>query len=1438
MKTIDEFLSELRHLDVKLWNEGDRLRYKAPKETLTPALLQELKERKAEILAFLHKANAATSSNLSPILPVPRDGNLPLSFAQARLWFLAQLEPDSPAYNIPAAFRLTGLLNVTALSQSLSEIVRRHEVLRTTFPSVDGQPKQVISLDTALTLPVIDLRELPPDQGLSEAQRLATEEAQESFDLATGPLFRVKLLRLEEAEYMLLVTMHHIVYDGWSHDIFLRELAALYDAFSSGKPSPLPELPIQYADFAHWQREWLQGEVLESQRDYWKQQLNGSLPILQLPTDYPRPPVQTYQGGYQSLELPKNLTKALKDLSQQERGTLFMTLLAAFQTLLYRYTRQEDMIVGTPIAGRNQVEAEGLIGFFVNTLALRTYLSGNPSFQELLGRVREVALGAYAHQDLPFEKLVEELQPERDRSRTPLFQVMFVLQNTPTSALELPGLTVNSLNINNGTAKFDLTLFIMETAQGLRASLEYNTDLFNAATITRMLGNFQTLLEGIVANPQQRLLDLPLLTAAEQHQLLVEWNNTTKEYPQDKCIHQLFEAQVEQAPDAVAVVFEGQQLTYRELNARANQLAHYLQVLGVGSEVLVGICVERSLEMLVGLLGILKAGGAYVPLDPMYPLERLAFMLEDASVSVLLTQARLVESLPQHHAPVVCLDGDWELIAQYGEENVSSGVMPKNLAYVIYTSGSTGKPKGVLVEHRGLLNLVFWHRRTFAVSPKDRATQLAGSAFDASVWELWPYLTAGASIYIANEQTRVLPQQLRDWLVKNAITISFLPTPLAESILSLAWPSDVALRTLLTGGDKLHNYPSLSVPFELVNNYGPTENTVVTTSGFIPAKPRTETAPLIGRPIANTQVYLLDEKLQPVPIGVPGELYVSGDGLARGYLNRPDLTAQKFIPHPFSDNQSVSGAAPEELAGRDSALRLYRTGDLARYLPDGNIEFLGRLDEQVKIRGFRIELGEIEALLAQHPDLREVVVIVREDIPGNKYLAAYVVPKLEASPPPISELRSFLKAKLPDYMVSGTFVFLEAMPLTPNGKIDRRALPVPASSRREQEDNFVAPSTPTEEILAAIWTEVLGLQQVGINDNFFELGGHSLLAARLFAQIEKKLGRNLPLANLFQAPTIKELASLFNQQDHSSEQKKSTMQLESATDLLNQSGSLSPSSSLIVIQPNGSKPPLFCIHVLGRGLKFYRPLAHRLGLEQPLYGLAAQIMDKKYAPPNRVEDLAAHYIKEMQILQPDGPYFLAGVSFGGSVAFEMAQQLVAQGQKVALLALLDTYASSEAVKQISSSERLSAHWNNFLKLGPIYVLEKMNENVKGKIQSFNDKLNHSLHEIGCKFYLGIGRPLPNNLQDFTFQQENNQASRNYVLQVYPGRVTLFRSREQIIEVSSYRDPQLGWGELATGGLECHEVPGTHLGMLQEPHVQVLAEKLKDCLDKAQAKTHL
>src|ERR687886_738282 len=1044
-----------------------------------------------------------------PLLPGERAGQLLLSFAQARLWFLEQLEPGSYAYNIPAAVRLTGSLHVAALQQSLDEIVQRHEALRTTFAMVNGEPIQVIAPVLALTLPLVDLRELPQAQQEASVERLATEEAMRPFDLAQGPLLRATLLQLGQAEPVLLLVMHHIVSDGWSMGVLIRELAALYEAFSMGKPSPLPELPIQYADFAHWQRQWLQGEVLAAQLSYWQQQLAGAPSLLELPTDRPRPAVQTFRGAAQSLALPETLTEKLKLLSQRSGVTLFMTLLAAFQTLLYRYTGQDDICIGSPIANRNHSETERLIGFFVNTLVLRTPLSGNPSFQELLGRVREVALGAYAHQDLPFEQLVEALHPERSLSHHPLFQVMFVLQNAPMPALELPGLTLSSLEIDSKTAKFDLTLSMEDTEQGLVGALEYNTDLFDAAAIGRMLGHFQTLLEGIVADPQQHVSNLPILTQPERHTLLVEWNHTQVDYPKDVCVHQLFEAQVEQTPEAMAVVFEDQQLTYRELNRRANQVAHHLRSLGVGSDVLVGICVERSLEMVVGLLGILKAGAAYVPLDPSYPAERLAFMLEDAQVPILLTQQRLVSRLPKHGAKAICLDADWEIIAQESTENSTSNVKADNLAYVIYTSGSTGKPKGVQIEHQGLLNLVFWHQRAFAVSSAERATQIAGPAFDAAVWELLPYLTTGASIYIANEETRISPVQLRDWLITSAITITFLPTPLAESVLSLDWPSNTALQTLLTGGDKLHNYPSPSLPFKLVNNYGPTENTVVTTSGGVSSTKQSDRTPTIGRPIANTQVYLLDKNLQPVPVGIPGEIYVGGASLARGYLNHPDLTALSFIPNPCSNTQSR---------------RLYKTGDLARYLPDGNIEFLGRLDDQVKIRGFRIELGEIESVLGQHPAMQETLVVVREDIPNNKRLVAYGVPK-QSPAPSMQELHHFLKQQLPEYMVPSAFVLLDALPLTPNGKVDRRALPAPDTTRPELAGAYVAPRTSVEELLAGCSADVLGVGKGGIHDNFFEVGGDSILSIQIIARA-KQAGLALTPKQLFGHQTIAELATV------------------------------------------------------------------------------------------------------------------------------------------------------------------------------------------------------------------------------------------------------------------------------------------------------------------------
>jgi amino acid adenylation domain-containing protein len=1047
---------------------------------------------------------------LPPIQAIEGDREqLPLSWAQERLWFLNQLEGDSATYNMPAAVKIAGDLDINALQQALSEIVHRHEILRTSIQTVNGTPIQVIHPQVTTSINVVDLQQLLAPERETLLEQQIQLEASIPFNLENAPLIRCSLLQISAREYVLLLTMHHIVSDGWSMGIFISELSSLYAAFCAGDPSPLPALPLQYADFAVWQKRWLSGVVLETQLNYWRSQLQGSPELLQLPTDRPRPVVQTYHGRTQSFELNQDLTQKLQSLSAESGTTLFMTMLAAFVTLLYRYSGQSDILVGTPIANRNRNEIESLIGFFVNTLVLRTNFADNPSFENLLAQVRETTLQAYEHQDVPFEQVVEALQPQRSLSHSPLFQVMFVLQNVPMTEFELPGVTLTQLDGDSTIAKFDLTLSMSETDRGLVGEWEYNTDLFDGSTIERMTAHFQNLLSAIVANPAVTVGELALLSAAERHQLLVEWNDTAFEYPTDKCIHQLFESQVEKTPDAVAVVFEDQQLTYRELNQRANQLAHYLQTLGVRPEVLVGICVERSLEMVVGLLGILKAGGAYVPLDPHYPQERLSYMLEDAQVSVILTQQHLLEKLQQHQTQLVYLDTDWRLISQLNQDHPLTAIQTTNLAYVIYTSGSTGQPKGVMVAHQGLLNLVFWHQQTFKITSLDKATQLAGTGFDAAVWELWPYLTAGASIYLVKPELLTSPINLRDWLISQKITMSFVPTPVAQELLSLEWATEsIALRYILTGGDKLHQYPSVSIPFQVVNNYGPTENTVVTTSGLVVAQEQNQISPTIGQPIANTQVYILDQQLQPVPVGVPGELHIGGAGLARGYLNRPELTQEKFIPNPFKETQGS---------------RLYKTGDLARYLPDGNIEYLGRIDNQVKIRGFRIELGEVEAVLTQHPVVRETVVIARENSAGDKQLVAYLVPHQEPAPTN-SDLRHFLKAQLPDYMMPSAFVVLEALPLTPNGKVDRRALPQP-ELRPELEPTFVAPQTPTEELVASIWEKVLRVSQVGINDNFFELGGHSLLATQLLLQVNDACRVELPLSKLFEAPTVASLSN-------------------------------------------------------------------------------------------------------------------------------------------------------------------------------------------------------------------------------------------------------------------------------------------------------------------------
>ncbi len=1040
-----------------------------------------------------------------PIERIPRDQPLPLSFAQQRLWFLDQLEPNSPFYNIPSAMRLSGHLNKAVLKQCIDEIVRRHETLRTTFRAVKGKPYQVIAEDFSVTLNEIDLTDLTEGEQEARVQQLATEEAQQPFDLVHGPLFRVTLIALKPDEHVVLFTLHHIISDGWSMGVLIKEVAALYQAFAEGKPSPLTELPIQYADFAQWQKKWLIGEVLEKQLSYWKEKLAGSPPVIELPTDRPRPAVQSFKGSMISKQYSGELLKSLKAFCQKENVTLFMTLLAAFKALLHRYSGQSDINVGTPHANRNRSELENLIGFFVNTLVLRTDFSGEPNFKELVKRVRETALGAFAHQDLPFETLVDALQPQRDLSHTPLFQVMFVLQNAPLEKIELPGLTFSPVPFESGTAKFDLSLVIFEERDGFTASFEYNSDLFDRSTIERMMEHFGIVLENLMADPEQKIAAVPIMSQAELNEMLVQWNETTAEFPSQQCMHQWFENLAARNPEAIALTFAGQKLTYGEFNRRANQMARFLNKIGVGKEHLVGICMERSIEMMIGIMGALKAGGAFIPLDPAYPKDRLDYMITDSGLSVLLTQQALLGNVNPHQAKVVCVDSEWETIAQESAENLNLEIDPTNLAYVIYTSGSTGKPKGTMLQHRGWCNLGKAQQLAFGQGYGSRVLQFSALSFDASVWEMVMALLSGATLSLTNREMLSTGQGLLQVLAQDEITMVTLPPSVLAVVPEAELPN---LKTIITAGEACSAdlVARWGKDRRFFNAYGPTETTVCASMFLVPEGYRNN--PPIGKPIANFQLYVLDANFQPVPKGVPGELCIGGAGVARGYLNRPDLTAEKFIPDPF---------------GREKGARLYRSGDLVRYLPDGNIEFLGRIDHQVKVRGFRIELGEIEAALKDHPDIRDAAAIVREDKPGDKRIVAYLITEANKDLT-VGELRSYLRERLPEYMVPSAFMTLAEFPLSPSGKVDRKKLPAPDLSRPELGSEYVAPRNETEEKLAAICAELLNLKQVGVYDNFFELGGHSLLATQVISHIRDEFQVELPLRTLFEFPTIADLA--------------------------------------------------------------------------------------------------------------------------------------------------------------------------------------------------------------------------------------------------------------------------------------------------------------------------
>lgn len=1068
---------------------------------------------------ILDQVNNNLTSKYLPISQVETDTNQhPLTFTQQQLWFINQLQPGMATYHIPVAIHLTGRLDVSTLIRSLDEIIQRHDILRTSFEIVNGEPIQKVADKVTLTLPEVDLRHLAEEQQPTEVQKLSLQEAQSSFDLGQAPLLRAKLLHLQAEQSILILTLHHLVGDGWSIKVLLQELTAIYQAFADGKPAPLPQLPIQYSDFVYWQQNSLPDEVIEKHLAYWRQQLGGNLPILQLPTDRPRPPIQTFKGAQQKFVLSKALTEAIKQLSQQEETTLFMTLLTVFQTLLYRYTGQEDILVGSPIANRNRAELEQLIGCFVNTLVLRTNLEGNPTFTELLGRVRKVAIEAYTHQDLPFEKLVEVLQPNRDLSYNPLFQVMFVLQNPASNSIG------KTEEIETGTAKFDVLLSMMDTKEGLTGTLEYNTDLFNPDTITRMVGHFQTMLESIVGDPYQGISELSILTPAERQMLLVDWNNTQIDYPQEACIHHLFEAQVEKTPDAIALIFANQELTYGELNIRANQLAHHLQSLGVKPETLVGICMERSIEMVVGILAILKAGGAYLPLDPSYPQERLAFMLEDAQLPLLLVQPHLVDELPPHTAQTVTIDANEAVFPNYSQTNPESSVELENAAYVIYTSGSTGKPKGAINTHQGLCNRLLWMQDTYQLTSSDahdgqsdtysgqsqRVLQKTPFSFDVSVWEFfWPLFT-GATLVVAKPGGHQDASYLVQLIAQQQITtLHFVPSMLQVFLEEPGLEKCDSIKRVICSGEalplELQERFFERLHSELHNLYGPTEAAIDVTAWCCQPNNKEKTVP-IGRPIANTQIYILDQQFQPVPIGIPGELYIGGVGLARGYWNRPKLTNEKFISSPF---------APEK--------RLYKTGDLARYRADGTIEFLGRIDHQVKLRGFRIELGEIETVIAQHSHVRETVVIAHEN-----RLIAYVATNQKTNFP-INEVRHLLKEKLPEYMMPSAFILLEVLPLAPNGKIDRRALPAPDKLRPELAINYQPPQSEVEKSIARVWEQVLKLEKVGIHDNFFDLGGHSLLVIQVNNKLREILHRDLSVVEIFQNPTIKSLAEHLSQ---------------------------------------------------------------------------------------------------------------------------------------------------------------------------------------------------------------------------------------------------------------------------------------------------------------------
>ena len=1336
--------------------------------------------------------------NTCAIRKIDRQRSLAVSFAQQRMWLLQRLLPDPATYNQPMACRLSGPVDREKVRRTLQAILERHEVLRTALVQQGEKLVQQVAGAKAVPLPwqEMDLQAVPPSQKQAVLEERLLEEARRPFDLAQAPLWRAVWIELGRDEHVLGFTFHHSIVDEWSLRLFFQELERLYASDGQTERAGLRESPVQYADYAAWQRQRLTGEFLEQQRSYWMEQLRDLPPALELPTDGVRPPQLSGQGAIHEFHLSGSVVTQLRELARQERTTLFTVMLAAFQVWLHRYTGQTDVVVGTPITNRERPEIESMLGFFLNMLPIRARLDSNSSFRQVLRLVRESLLGAFSHADLPFETMVEMAVKERTLGHQPLYQVMFVLLEEGLPTLQLDQTKARLLPVETRTSKNDLTLSIEAVGEVWSFRFEYASDLFTAETVARMGGHLTELLRSITEDPEKSISQLDLMSEAERLRILVDWNQTEREYPRDKCVHQLFEEQVERSPEAVAVVFEGQTLSYRELNKRSNRLAHHLRRMGVETGDLVGLCLERSLDLVIAVYAVMKAGAAYLPIDPAYPANRVAFMLLDANPSVILTQEKLREKLPPTPGEVICLDRVREFMGRESVITPGVGVASGNLAYVIYTSGSTGQPKGVQVAHRSVVNLLLSAARTVGLTERDRLLAFTSISFDIAALELFLPLVTGGQLILASREVASDGTQLSKLIRSSSATIVQTTPATCRLLIEAGWQADPQLK-VICGGEALNRSLADEICHrtrEVWNFYGPTETTIWSTAWKVaPDEPIS-----IGRPLANTEVYILDSCLQPVPVGIIGELYIGGDGLARGYLNRPELTAEKFIPHPYP---------------KEASSRLYKTGDLGRYLPDGRIEYLGRADQQVKLRGYRIELAEIELVLRSQAGVKDAVVLMREDPSGEKRLVAYVVAG-EGQILRVEELRQGLAQCLPDYMIPACFAVIPRVPLSANGKVDRRALTEIEGQRLASSTERIVPRTPRETQLALVWAKVLGLTEVGIHDNFFDLGGHSLLAVRLSVEVAAVLGRPLPVAAVFQSPTIESMARML-----------------SATG----QATLPQWTSLVPLQPDGSKPPFYFVHGWGGG-PFGMGLARLLDADQPSYALQAVGWDGQRQRQACVEEMAAHYAREIRSLQPQGPYYLGGYSLGGWFAHATAQELKRQGQSVAMLALLDTH--------INMPVPWWVYWGvggphlvwskGLLLVSRLLFHARQIKDMKGRsgwqyiagrlvaVKNHFQQMQQTPVRLPVQTFTSPAAALPN--QDYY-----TDVITNYKPTFYGGLVDLFIAED----AEAHQVPLLR--HLLRGGINIHRISGTHLEMIRGDNLQFLSRVFGQALREAQAR---